>query len=65
MTDIHLELFTPLIEMQDSLDSARITKRYATVELGRALCRDYRAYIMWRQRSAWHLANAIGWASRD
>ncbi len=50
-----------IIEMQDSLDSAARTAEYAEFD------RHNRVewVKMWEVASAWHLANAIGWASRS
>lgn len=55
MTDI----FLPIIEAGESLDSAQICAERA------ASCRSMWWRDFWQYRSAWHLANAIGWASRD
>lgn len=63
MSDPDVALWTPVIEMLDSLDSARAAQRYAeeaAIEFG------VRSpwVTMWRKRSEWHMANAVGWASR-
>lgn len=58
----HLQLFTPLIEMQDSLYSAQVTAEYSGTAGHRGMAAEAK---LWAERSAWHLANAIGWASRS
>jgi hypothetical protein len=59
MTDIHLKLFTPLIEMEDQLDSATVVYDLA------AHTEQPDEAQFWMTRYYWHLANAIGWASRE
>lgn len=62
--DPDIALWTPVVEMLDSLDSARVTGEYAEAEFRGADPFRYFWVDFWAKRSEWHMANAIGWASR-
>lgn len=58
MTDI----FLPLIEMGESLDSTKICAERAQQMRQRDNSTERN---FWDDRCNWHFANFIGWASRD